>query len=401
LCDYLTLTAIIPIIPLTLPSKISNTYIFLLFSSKSLLQICANPLLGHLVDRDPKACCYVSPPAIFIASLTVLIMATLGFAYGVELGEEEAWFQYGVLVGCRAIQGLSSSGILSAGMATISLTTCQSSRGGALGTAMIGIAGGVLVGPPLAGVLAQKYTNGLVFNVIAGVGLLSLVGYAGLFLISPATFKPMYCGEEEEEEESPTEKFGGGGGPLSGGVLSGGQSTRPKLLEGDSLLRWSESTTDTQRSLSRYTLSPTTSLLFSPPVLLLVVAVAACNTSVAITEPLIPLFLVEPPFEYETGKIGLVFGVQALAYLFCTPLFGFLSDRRLKTPFMIFGLFCVAGGMSVLLLTRELYVIVIGLVAIGVGIAACDTPSMPLLTLLVPPERFGSAMALQVSHTHV
>jgi len=124
LADYLTLTAVIPIVPLIFRERIPNPAIFLLFSSKSLVQILANPVIGHQVDRK-NGC--LSPPGIFLSSLTVLIMATFGFAYGVDLDPEEVdvWRQYYTLLGCRAIQGLASSGILSAGMATISLTTAQ------------------------------------------------------------------------------------------------------------------------------------------------------------------------------------------------------------------------------------------------------------------------------------
>jgi MFS family permease len=99
-CDYCTLTAIIPIVPLTLPDSIDNSYIFLLFSSKALFQLIANPFVGRLVDRKAKEsdCCSVDPPMIFIASLLVLILSTLGFAYAVDLNAGEGdskdpWFQ--------------------------------------------------------------------------------------------------------------------------------------------------------------------------------------------------------------------------------------------------------------------------------------------------------------------
>jgi len=68
---------------------------------------------------------------------------------------------------------------------------------------------------------------------------------------------------------------------------------------------------------------------------------------------------------------------------------------------MVFGLLIVASGMAIMLITENIYVVTAGLALIGMGIAACDTPSMPLLTLLVPPERFGRAMALQDSAVNV
>ena len=91
----------------------------------------------------------------------------------------------------------------------------------------------------------------------------------------------------------------------------------------------------------------------------------------------------------------MTFGVQALCYLLFTPVFGVLSDKQMKTPLMAVGVVCVAGGMGVMFVFKELWSVALGLGMVGMGIAAADTPSMPLLTVLVPPERFGSAMALQ------
>lgn len=48
--DYGTLSAIIPIAPLVL-NTIPQTYIFVLFSSKSVAQILFNPIAGHYVDK--------------------------------------------------------------------------------------------------------------------------------------------------------------------------------------------------------------------------------------------------------------------------------------------------------------------------------------------------------------
>lgn len=311
-------------------------------------------------------------------------------------------------------------------MSTISLTTPPEKRGGALGTAMIGIAAGVLLGPPIAGVLAQFSSNGLVFTIIAGIGTFTLVCYMLLLVLSPDSLKPVFMGEGEEEEDAEGggeeawggEQWGGGGGPLSGG-----ESQRPKLNAEDSLLRWS----DSEDAAGVTGVRDDQALLKFAPVFLLLLAVCVANTAVAISEPLIPLFLAAEPFGFDEGQVGLTFGVMSLSYLVFTPVFGFLSDKRTKTPFMVAGLFCIAAGNAVVLTTdlyvwvggeggggkggrgssarrlltprapRRYWLLVVGLALIGVGIAGCDTPSMPLLTLLVPPERFGAAMALQDS----
>lgn len=117
------------------------------------------------------------------------------------------------------------------------------------------------------------------------------------------------------------------------------------------------------------------------------------NMTVAISEPMVPLFL-SNNFGYDEGKVGLIFGIQALAYLLGTPVFGYLSDVVCKSTLIIFGLAMQALGMFMLFSNAdEIWTICVALALLGVGISAVDTPSMPLLTFLVPPKFFGRALA--------
>ena len=320
--------------------------------SKSMVQIVANPIAGLVVDKG-------NPPLIFGSSLAILVLATLAFAWGVEIDSEgiaDEWEQFHILIAARSTQGLASAGIMTSGMATISLATSEGKRGGALGAAMMGVAGGVLMGPPVAGLCAERLGESSVFYGIAGVGCVTLLSSLLFFIFYPESFEVVEGGERDKEERDEEEESGEG---------------RNSYIDKDVAL-WRNG-----------------------PVVILAFSVATCNMCVAVTEPLIPLFLEREPFNFNNESIGLTFGVQALCYLLFTPVFGILSDKHMKTPLMALGVACVAGGMGIMFVFKELWSVVLGLGMVGMGIAAADTPSMPLLTVLVPPERFGSAMALQ------
>ena len=264
------------------------------------------------------------------------------------------------------------------------------------------------------------------FHCISCVAGVALVGYGYTYATNPSAFEPLPSEEQEPGSEYAREDLSSvddddtntaNNTTINNNTNSRSSTASERMswgsggVAGDSLLSpLATSLENNAREGASATaeeppghnkpggeIAPGTSLLAFPPVFVVVLALAACNTSVAITEPLIPLYMSSPPFNYGHLQVGLVFGVQALGYLIFTPVFGYLSDTMLKTPIMIFGLASVASGMAILLLTETLWVIITGLALIGIGVAGCDAPSMPLLTLLVPPSRIGAAMALQDS----
>ena len=58
----------------------------------------------------------------------------------------------------------------------------------------------------------------------------------------------------------------------------------------------------------------------------LALGVAVANMSIAMIEPLLPLYLARE-YGYTDKTIGLFVGIQAIGYLVSTPLAGFLSDN--------------------------------------------------------------------------
>ena len=68
----------------------------------------------------------------------------------IDSGVLSDWGLYYFMLAARSAQGLGSSSVLTAGMAAISNTHEEEERGGAMGVAMVGIALGVLLGPPVA-----------------------------------------------------------------------------------------------------------------------------------------------------------------------------------------------------------------------------------------------------------
>ncbi|GMI14728.1 hypothetical protein TrVE_jg3779 [Triparma verrucosa] len=333
--DYGTLSAIIPIAPLCL-KNIPQTYIFVLFSSKSIAQILFNPVAGHFVDKH-----HTNIPKVFTVGMLLLAVSTLVFGVGlIDSGVLSDWGLYYFMLAARSAQGLGSSSVLTAGMAAISNTHEEEERGGAMGVAMVGIALGVLLGPPVAGGLASLLGPATVFWLFAAIAFLDVYLMSALLRKNPKAYDPIDPEALAREKDDALEPF-----PF----------TTPRLILG--------------------------------------LTTVIANMTVAISEPMVPLFL-NNVFGYGEGKVGLVFGIQALAYLLGTPVFGYLSDVVCKSTLIIFGLAMQAGGMFMLFSGgEELWVICVALGLLGVGISAVDTPSMPLLTFLVPPKFFGRALA--------
>ena len=352
-CDYMTLTSIIPILPVILTDT-DPTLLFLLFASKSLVQVFANPLVGRLVDSEK-----IALTSAFSTSLFVLIVSTLGFAYGVTERD------FTILLSSRAVQGLASAGIITSGMATITLTTPANKHGEKLGTAQVGIALGVLLGPPVAGLMSEDISNESVFFLIAGIGGITLISYMLFLRFSPDSFVPL--GDDEEV---------------------GGSNDGYSVNDNNDISAFDA-------------FDDNKSLYLHPPTSVLGIAVTACNMCVSLTEPLLPLFLKADPFNYNSRQIGFCFAVQALSYTVFTPVFGILADKNRKTPLMTFGIFITAAGSCVVFLTDRLSVTLAGLALTGMGVSAVDTPSMPLLTMLVPTRMTARAMALQDTAVNV
>ncbi|MER7420780.1 MFS transporter [Micromonospora peucetia] len=153
----------IPVLPL-LPAVVEQgpAATGILFSSYAVAMIIATLFAGRIVDRH-------GPKTPLIIGLVGLIAATLLFALGAP---------YWLLLLARFAQGIAGGMSWVAALSLIAAVTGFDKRGQMMGIALSTIALGVLVGPPLSGVLVDAFGTAspfLVAAVIAAVGLILLL----------------------------------------------------------------------------------------------------------------------------------------------------------------------------------------------------------------------------------
>ena len=134
-CDYLLMTCIIPLFPV-LGFDVVATGI--LFSSKALMQILFAPLFSRVIDQHPLG--------VLVIGLLIDIIATTAFAVHVN---------YWTWLVARSLQGFASAAVMPAanGLVQRAFASSEEVRTEAFGVSTSGILGGVVLGPPLGGLL--------------------------------------------------------------------------------------------------------------------------------------------------------------------------------------------------------------------------------------------------------
>ncbi|VDM63077.1 unnamed protein product [Angiostrongylus costaricensis] len=133
-----------------------NVLVGLMFGSKALVQLVANPWIGPLTNKIG----YTLP---MFAGFVIMFLSTIMFAFGSSYGT--LWF-------ARAMQGIGSACTSTSGMGMLAQAyTDDMERGSAMGIALGGLALGVLVGPPYGGVLYEWGGKELPFILLALLAL--------------------------------------------------------------------------------------------------------------------------------------------------------------------------------------------------------------------------------------
>eukprot|EP00698_Gefionella_okellyi_P009501 TRINITY_DN2421_c0_g1_i2.p1 TRINITY_DN2421_c0_g1~~TRINITY_DN2421_c0_g1_i2.p1 ORF type:complete len:292 (-),score=48.13 TRINITY_DN2421_c0_g1_i2:890-1765(-) len=250
--DAILLTIIIPIIPSLLQNSVSLPLIGLLFSSKAILQIIFNIPMGLVCDR-------VGPRVPFLIGMAILCASTSIYAFAVD---------YGVLFAARAIQGVASAAVQSAGNTMIALSHPHpDARGKAMGLAMMGLAFGVLAGPPLGGGLYLAAGKQLPFFLVMGLAATDLV-------LQLVLLKPFPRGNEDK----------------------------------------------------RPTLRQMLAVAIDPFVLVIAGALFIANGAIAVMEPTIPLYL-ENYLNIAPGMTGVVFMSAPIPYAVLSPIVGAIGAK--------------------------------------------------------------------------
>ncbi|CAD5234006.1 unnamed protein product [Bursaphelenchus xylophilus] len=134
-----------------------NVHVGLMFGSKALVQLIANPMVGPWTNKIG----YTIP---MFTGFVVMFLSTALFAFG------SSFFTLWI---ARALQGVGSACTSTSGMGMLAQAyPDDAERGSAMGIALGGLALGVLVGPPYGGLLYQWAGKELPFILLALLALL-------------------------------------------------------------------------------------------------------------------------------------------------------------------------------------------------------------------------------------
>lgn len=335
LCDYALLTVIVPVVPhYRKELGVSMTSVGLLFASKGISQLLANPVWGHAVDS-------LGPERPFSAGLAVLIASTVTYAFART---------YPLLVVARCVQGVGSAAIMSAGMSWVAIVYAAGDRGEAMGRAMSGVGLGVMIGPVLGGLafVGRPFREGTPFIVLAVL----LTGCAALLAVVRAG-RARGVALLDEAEVADTVRAAHGGGGL-----------------------WA--------------------IVRDRRVALLVLGMMTADGGIALIEPIVPDRLTSR-FGVANGLTGVCFIATTLAYSVSSPLVGRFGEGWNRRVSAVCGMSVMAGALVALGAADSLALFIGALALLGVGMAFVDASVLPLLAEVVEaiyPDSFGAVFAL-------
>jgi MFS family permease len=286
--DSLLYSVVVPVLP-SFAHRLGSgpAGISLLYAAYAGALLAATPLLGRFGDwwghRGP-----------FLAGTVGVALSTLAFAVAQTYPE---------LVGARALQGLAAAAVWTSGVAMVAGRADNRRVGTALGTVMACMSAGMILGPPLGGLLLAYVGGQAPFLACAVVAALV------------AALLP----------------FAVRGGP----IRQGSPTTASRLLRDPAML-------------------PT------------LVAVACGAGGLSLLEPLLPLDLAGR-LGAGPAAVGLVFGAATLANGIASPAAGAIADRWPSSPLAGMGLVGMGLLAPVLAWAGNLASVAIVLVAFAVA----------------------------------
>lgn len=299
--DMLMYGLVVPFLPIYAESLgASQSEIGLLFASYAIALFAGTPIFGALADR-------VGRKKLLVCGLLGLALTTTVFAFAANF-----W----VLVTARFLQGISASIPWTAGLALLAETFPQEERGKAMGTAMSGQAGGVLLGPLIGGWLFEWGGYKLPFFTATGVAALAA-------LLSVLLLKNV----QDARSESFISPF--------------------KILRSKRMLT--------------------------------IAGVAVIGSSVfASIEPTLPIHF-SKDLNLSPGVIGTMFIVVTLSYGLMAPMIGAFSTKFGHIKTIMAGIVLAAIILPLNAFPTQLWVQVVTLALLGISLGCVLTPSMPKL----------------------
>jgi multidrug resistance protein len=138
---------------------------------------------------------------------------------------------------------------------------------------------------------------------------------------------------------------------------------------------------------------PTRDILRVPAVASCALAVVAAGGTIAMLEPVLPLFL-STELHMGPARIGLVFGIAAVASTALHPVFGHLADRWGGRRLMLVGLLAIGSVLPFLSFSRSFGSAVALYIAQAVSVSLVVTPSLAFMAAAISAagvQSFGVA----------
>ncbi|WP_339164769.1 MFS transporter [Siminovitchia sp. FSL H7-0308] len=299
--DMLMYGLVVPFLPVHAESLgASQSEIGLLFSSYALSLFVATPFFGALADKMGRK-------KLLVLGLMALAVTTLIYAFATSF-----W----VLVLARLLQGFAAAIPWTAGLALLAEVFQKEERGKALGLAMSGQAGGVLLGPPIGGWLYEF--GGYHFPFFIATGIALIIAILSLILLRKIP---------ETKAESFTSPF--------------------KILQNRNVF--------------------------------IIAGVAVIGATVfASIEPTLPIHFNES-LKISPGAIGILFAVVTLGYGLTSPLIGSISTKIGHVKTIRIGIVMAAIVLPLNALPTLIWLQVGTLVLLGITLGMILTPALPKL----------------------
>jgi MFS transporter, DHA1 family, solute carrier family 18 (vesicular amine transporter), member 1/2 len=316
--DMLLYYLLVPLLPRYARDLALNPMqVGILFGSYAVALLLATFPVAILTDRHGRK-------AVMLWGLAGLAVTTLVFAVS---------NQYWLLVLARFLQGIAGSATWLPGMALLADHFPAESRGKAMGTAFAAANLGVLIGPPLSGLLDQHVGPSAPFLLGAGLVALDAAGRAFLLPV-----------------EAP--------------------DRGPRL--------------------------PIRQLLANPVIRLFAGAMALGSALWALLESTLPLDL-DHRLGLSPSRIGLCFAATALAHTFTSPLIGRLSDRIGRLRVLRMGLVLVMFLLPLPVLLPKAWMVVLAMMGLGATASFIMSPCSPAVADQVErqgSQSFASAFSI-------
>ncbi|KAF9383877.1 hypothetical protein CPB97_006157 [Podila verticillata] len=342
--DMATYGIIVPIIPFIVSDRISGgaTDTGLLLAMYAIGILLSSPLFGVLGDA-------------FVSRRTPMLIGLLGMLVSTVLFMVASNFY--VFLAARLLQGVAGGSVWTLGLALITDVFPAEVLGVQMGKALIGYTLGLMMGPPLGGLL---YEHGGYQAPFVFISVITLIDFGCRALII----------EEREEIVKALRQ----------------QGKKDEAIEEEAEVVATRKKERMEERTSFWKLLKNKRLVGC-------VIVTACNAFVfSGAEPTVPLYLARS-FDLTSEKIGLVFMAFSLPTL-TAPLSGALSDRfGAKVVCFVSLLLCGAGVLATGMFQNSLTMIILLFAVVGITGTAILTPILGELSAVVRTTGSGDGFA--------